>query len=71
VEAIRRASSSLGRGSRHRTAPGLPGDEYNGWRSLAKNGVVLRWMDGTHGQMLQEPNIGQLAQLVREHLAGG
>lgn len=54
-----------------RSAPGLPGDEYNGWRSLAKKGVVLRWMDGTHGQMLQEPNIGQLAQLVREYLAGG
>ncbi len=52
-----------------RSAPGLPGDEYNGWRHLAKGGVILRWIDGTHGQMLLEPNIGQLARLVAEHLA--
>lgn len=52
-----------------RAAPGLPGDEYNGWRPLAEDGVTLRWMDGQHGQMLLEPLIAQLAQLVREHLA--
>jgi thioesterase domain-containing protein/acyl carrier protein len=54
-----------------RVAPGLPGDDYNGWRALAPDGVSLRWMDGTHGQMLLEPYIGQLASLVREHLDGG
>ncbi len=52
-----------------RAAPGLPGDEYNGWRPLAAGGVTLRWMDGQHGQMLLEPHIGQLAQLAREHLS--
>lgn len=54
-----------------RAAPSLPGDEYSGWRALARGGVDLRWMDGTHGQMLLEPYIGQLARLVREHLECG
>jgi amino acid adenylation domain-containing protein len=50
-------------------APGVPGDDYNGWRALPAGGVRLRWMDGTHGQMLEEPYVRQLAAHVREHLA--
>ena len=49
-------------------APGVPGDELNGWGPLASAGVRLRWMEGTHGQMLQQPWLEQLAGHVREWL---
>ncbi len=49
-------------------APGIPGDDYNGWGSLATGGVELRWIDGTHGQMLVSPFVRQLADHIRDHL---
>lgn len=52
-------------------APGIPGDETNGWRNLPSGGLHLRWMDGTHGDMLVQPHIETLARLVGDHLAGG
>ena len=51
-----------------RQAPGIPGDDLNGWGTLAAGGVELRWMDGTHGQMMQKPFINQLAAFVQDHL---
>jgi thioesterase domain-containing protein len=50
-----------------RAAPALP-DRLNGWGPLARDGVTLRWMDCTHGQMLLQPHIHQLAEYVRAHL---
>jgi amino acid adenylation domain-containing protein len=49
-------------------APVIPGDDYNGWTPLAAEGVELRWMDGTHGEMLAPQFIGQLAGHIRDHL---
>ncbi|HEY3380264.1 MAG TPA: AMP-binding protein [Vicinamibacterales bacterium] len=49
-------------------APGIPGDDYNGWKPLATGGVELCWIDGTHGQMLAPPFVEQLAAHVRRHL---
>jgi amino acid adenylation domain-containing protein len=49
-------------------APGIPGDPLNGWGGLAAAGVALRWMDGTHGQMLNQPWLGTLADHVRQWL---
>lgn len=46
-------------------APGVPGDPLNGWGPLASAGVTLRWMEGTHGQMLQHPWLDQLAGYLR------
>ena len=51
-------------------APSIPGDAYNGWGSLAAGGVELRWMDGTHGDMLAPEFIGQLADHICDHLSG-
>lgn len=51
-----------------RQAPGIPCDDLNGWGPLAAGGVELRWMDGTHGQMMQKPFINQLAAFVQDHL---
>jgi amino acid adenylation domain-containing protein len=49
-------------------APGLPGDPLNGWGPLPSQGVSLRWMEGTHGQMLQKPWLDELAGYVRSWL---
>jgi thioesterase domain-containing protein len=49
-------------------APGLKGDPLNGWGPLAAQGVTLRWMEGSHGQMLQKPWLDQLADYVRSWL---
>lgn len=49
-------------------APGIPGDDYNGWAPLAADGVELRWMEGTHAQMLVPPYIEQLAGHIRSYL---
>jgi thioesterase domain-containing protein len=49
-------------------APGVPGDPLNGWGPLASAGVTLRWMEGTHGQMLQQPWLEQLAGYLRAWL---
>ncbi|MDZ5645862.1 AMP-binding protein [Nitrospirillum sp. BR 11828] len=46
-------------------APGIPGDALNGWGQLASQGVELRWMEGTHGQMLVQPWLAELATHVR------
>jgi thioesterase domain-containing protein len=50
-------------------APVIFGDDYNGWAPLAAEGVELRWMDGTHGEMLAPQFIGQLAGHIRDHLS--
>jgi amino acid adenylation domain-containing protein len=49
-------------------APGLPGDPLNGWGPLPAKGVTLRWMEGTHGQMLAKPWVDRLAGYVRSWL---
>jgi amino acid adenylation domain-containing protein len=49
-------------------APGVPGDPLNGWGPLPASGVTLRWMEGTHGQMLREPWLAELAGYLREWL---
>lgn len=53
-----------------RQAPGLPGDDFNGWNGLAAGGVELRWIGGTHGTMLVPPHVEELAGHIRAHLAG-
>jgi thioesterase domain-containing protein len=52
-----------------RSAPGIRDDDLSGWGPLAGGGVDLRWIGGTHGQMLQKPYIGDLAEHVRSYLA--
>jgi amino acid adenylation domain-containing protein len=52
-----------------RSAPGIPGDDLNGWGGIVE-GVDLRWMDGTHGQMLQQPYVHKLAEHIRTYLDG-
>ncbi len=49
-------------------APGVTGDPLNGWGALPTRGVTLRWMDGTHGQMLEKPWLNQLASHMRNWL---
>jgi len=51
-----------------RAAPGIPGDDLNGWGPLAAGGVDLRWIEGTHGQMLQKPFVLELGEHVRRYL---
>jgi len=46
-------------------APGVDGDPMNGWGPLAAGGVTLRWMEGTHGQMLRKPWLDRLADNMR------
>ncbi|NTU44042.1 MAG: AMP-binding protein [Chlorobiaceae bacterium] len=52
-------------------APGIPGDDYNGWLPYAGGGVELRWIEGTHGQMLQPPFVGQLAAHICDNILKG
>jgi thioesterase domain-containing protein/acyl carrier protein len=49
-------------------APGIPGDDFNGWQACFGQAVRLEWMDGNHGQMLVSPHVGQLAAHVRRYL---
>lgn len=49
-------------------APGLPGDPMNGWGPLPAKGVTLRWMEGTHGQMIAKPWLDRLAEHMRSWL---
>lgn len=49
-------------------APGVEGDPLNGWGALPTKGVTLRWMEGTHGQMLEKPWLNQLAGHMRDWL---
>jgi thioesterase domain-containing protein/acyl carrier protein len=49
-------------------APGVLGDPLSGWGPLPTKGVTLRWMDGTHGQMLVKPWLDQLACHMRSWL---
>lgn len=51
------------------SAPSVEGDDLSGWGDLLSEGIDLRWMDGTHGSMLVEPHLGQLAGHVRGFLA--
>lgn len=51
-----------------RQTPSIPGDPLSGWGPFPSQGVDLRWMDGTHGHMLTQPYLGQLAQHVRDFL---
>lgn len=49
-------------------APGVSGDPLNGWGPLPSGGVTLRWMEGTHGQMLVKPWLDELAECLRSWL---
>ncbi len=49
-------------------APGIAGDEGNGWSGVAAGGVDLRWIDGTHGQMLQQPHVAELGAHVADYI---
>ncbi len=51
-------------------APGIPGDDYNGWRPFAGGGVELCWIDGTHGQMLLPPFVGEIARHIFTNISG-
>lgn len=51
-----------------RQAPGVPGDPLNGWGPCALRGVELKWMGGTHGQMLDPAFVGELAAHMRTWL---
>lgn len=45
-------------------------DETLGWQTYAKGPVTLRRLPGDHITMLSEPNVPQLAESLRECLAG-
>ncbi|MDR3436286.1 AMP-binding protein [Telmatospirillum sp.] len=49
-------------------APGIPGDDFNGWHACFGQAVHLEWMDGNHSQMLVPPHVGELANHVRRYL---
>lgn len=49
-------------------APGIAGDDYNGWSTIVAGGVDLRWIDGTHGQMLQQPHVAELGAHVANYI---
>lgn len=51
-----------------RMAPGVPGDDYNGWRALHGDRVTLHWMDGSHGTMLVEPHVRALTDLIADQI---
>jgi len=50
-------------------APGIPGDDFNGWQACFGQAVRLEWMDGNHGQMLVPPHVDELAEHLRRYLA--
>lgn len=50
-------------------APGIAGDDHNGWNDVVAGGVDLRWIDGTHGQMLQSPHVSELCAHVADYMA--
>jgi amino acid adenylation domain-containing protein len=50
-------------------APGIPGDDFNGWQACFGQPVQLEWMDGNHGQMLVPPQVDELAGHLRRYLA--
>lgn len=50
-------------------APGIAGDDHNGWSDVVAGGVDLRWIEGTHGQMLQAPHVADLCAHVADYLA--
>ncbi|MCM5553310.1 AMP-binding protein [Pleomorphomonas sp. NRK KF1] len=49
-------------------APGIAGDDNNGWNDVVADGVDLRWIDGTHGQMLQAPHVTELCAHVADYM---
>jgi thioesterase domain-containing protein len=49
-------------------APGLPGDDFNGWQACFGRMVRLDWMQGHHGQMLVAPHVLELAAHLRRYL---
>jgi thioesterase domain-containing protein/acyl carrier protein len=52
-----------------RLTSGIVGDDYNGWRGKVGGTVHLRWMEGSHGEMLMKPRICQLAAHVKAYLS--
>ena len=55
--------------SQTRAAPSIEGDPYSGWRSkVAENNLTLEWVNGTHGTMMFDPHVIEVAERIRLHL---
>lgn len=52
-----------------RAAPAITGDEYSGWRKVAGDRVSLKWVHGTHGSMMFDPDVIEVGECIRVHLA--
>ncbi|MGM0561822.1 MAG: alpha/beta fold hydrolase [Pseudomonadota bacterium] len=51
-----------------RSAPGIEGDDYNGWQQFVGENVKLEWVPGTHGSIMFDPDIANVAACIREQL---
>lgn len=51
-----------------RAAPGIEGDQYSGWRRVAGNNLTLEWVNGTHGSMMFDPDVIEVAERICIHL---
>ena len=51
-----------------RAAPSIEGDQYSGWQRVAGNALTLEWVGGTHGSMMFDPHVIEVAERIRRHL---
>ena len=47
----------------------VPGDDTLGWGALARGGVEVRWVTGAHYNIVQQPHVAAVADLLRASLA--
>ncbi|WP_417829199.1 AMP-binding protein [Thalassospira sp.] len=51
-----------------RAAPSIEGDPYSGWQKVAGDNLTLQWVNGTHGSMMFDPDVIEVAERIRVHL---
>jgi thioesterase domain-containing protein len=47
----------------------VPGDDTRGWGALVRGGVDVRWVTGAHYNMVQQPHVAAVADVLRATLA--
>lgn len=52
-------------------APGIEGDDYSGWKNFVGEKVKLEWVPGTHGSMMFDPDIVNVAACIRQEITQG
>ncbi|NIY74345.1 AMP-binding protein [Thalassospira sp. HF15] len=51
-----------------RGAPYIEGDEFSGWRAFTGDNIELAMVPGTHGTMISQPHIQEVAMAMRKQI---